>query len=117
MALSNQRICKFIPDQKFNNCFLRYSISQPLFMIERSETATTVIHLGKSDIDAFRIIYPSSELLDLFGKISQPIEQSIIRNKQESTTLNLLRNILLPKLISGELRIPDAEKIIEATGI
>ena len=113
----NQRICKFIPNEKFNNCFLRYSISKPLYMIEISETATTVIHLGKSDIDAFRIIYPSSEILDLFGKISKPIEQSIIRNKQESTTLNLLKNILIPKLISGELIIPDAEKMIEELGI
>ena len=113
----NQRICKFIPNEKFNNCFLRYSISKPLYMMEISETATTVIHLGKSDIDAFRIIYPSSEILDLFGKISKPIEQSIIRNKQESTTLNLLKNILIPKLISGELIIPDAEKMIEELGI
>ena len=53
-------------------------------MIERSETATTVIHLGKSDIDAFRIIYPSSGLLDLFGKIIHFFQNRTIRSKKNT---------------------------------
>ena len=109
----NQRICKFVPYERINNCFLRYSISKPLLMIERSETATTVIHLGKSDIDSFRVIFPCQKIQKLFGEITEPIEKSIIRNNQETRTLNLLREILVPKLISGELKIEDAEIMIE----
>ena len=38
-----------------------------------------------------------------------------IHNENES--ISLVRNAILPKLISGELRITDAEKIIEKAGI
>jgi type I restriction enzyme S subunit len=37
--------------------------------------------------------------------------------KSESTVISELRDTLLPKLISGELRIPDAEKFLEEAGI
>ena len=38
-------------------------------------------------------------------------------NQEQIITLENISNALLPKLISGELKIPDAEKIIEVVGI
>jgi type I restriction enzyme S subunit len=42
------------------------------------------------------------------------MDESIIINTLETDYLTAVRDTLLPKLISGKLRIPDAEKLLEA---
>jgi type I restriction enzyme S subunit len=109
----NQRVCRFIPKFAAQTCFVMESIRRPLMDVEMSETATTVIHLGKGDIDGFKVVIPSRNILDLFGVRTQSFLDSIVSNKRESRSLIQLREALLPKLISGELRIPDAERLLE----
>lgn len=57
---------------------------------------------------------PDSEdkLFEKFGNIVTSLFECITANKNQSRTLAALRDTLLPKLISGELRVPDAERII-----
>ena len=113
----NQRICKFVPQEGVPPAFIWFALERPLHFIERTEVATTVIHLGKGDIDDFWFMRSSNVLLDKFGKITNPILEKIILVNKESEVLSQLRDTLLPKLISGELRIPDAEKFLEEAGI
>lgn len=113
----NQRVCKFIPGKKGRTCFLRESIRKPLMDVEMSETATTVIHLGKGDIDGFRVVVPTQEILDIFSAATTPLYEEVVANKQQIRVLANIRDALLPKLISGEIRIPDAEKMLEEVGI
>jgi type I restriction enzyme S subunit len=113
----NQRVCKFIPNEKSRTCFLRESIRKPLMDVEMSETATTVIHLGKGDIDGFRIVVPTQEILDIFSAATTPFYEEVVVNKQQTRVLANIRDALLPKLISGEIRIPDAEKMLEEVGV
>lgn len=56
-------------------------------------------------------------LVEAFCKVVSPMLERILLGKEETKTLSELRDTLLPKLISGELRIPDAEKFLEAAGI
>ncbi|UFS56843.1 restriction endonuclease subunit S [Comamonadaceae bacterium M7527] len=86
-----------------------------LAAVEASETATTVIHLGKNDIDRFKITMPPSEVLKRFSTIANPIYDRFVKNKQQIQTLANLRDTLLPKLISGEMRVSDAEQILSET--
>jgi type I restriction enzyme S subunit len=113
----NQRVCKFIPGKKGRTCFLRESIRKPLMDVEMSETATTVIHLGKGDIDGFRVVVPTQEILDVFSAATTPLYEEVVANKQQTRVLAKIRDALLPKLISGEIRIPDAEKMLGEVGI
>jgi type I restriction enzyme, S subunit len=113
----NQRVCKFIPGKKGRTCFLRESIRKPLMDVEMSETATTVIHIGKGDIDGFRVVVPTQEILDVFSAATTPLYEEVVANKQQTRVLANIRDALLPKLISGEIRIPDAEKMLEEVGI
>ncbi|MEB3207564.1 MAG: restriction endonuclease subunit S, partial [Synechococcus sp.] len=113
-ALLNQRVCVFKPRNSYSAAFVRNSIIPLLNNVEATEIATTVIHLGKTDIDRFRVIVPESELLAAFNWIAQPWYVRIVEVKQESRVLADLRDTLLPKLITGELRIRDAEKFVES---
>jgi type I restriction enzyme S subunit len=47
--------------------------------------------------------------------MARPLHARIVSNERESRTLAALRDALLPKLISGELRVKQAERFIEAT--
>jgi type I restriction enzyme S subunit len=101
----NQRVCKFAPKNLNSTLFLKYSILDPVSFFERSKVGTTIIHLGKSDIDTFRILIPSKEILAKFGEITEPISQKIVANAIESRTLAHMRDALLPKLMSGEIQV------------
>jgi type I restriction enzyme S subunit len=98
----NQRICVFIPKDGFSPAFVRNSIMAPLSEVESTETATTVIHLGKNDIDRFKVIIPNREIANSFSRLCQPWYDRIVLNKQESRTLSAIRETLLPKLLNGE---------------
>ena len=47
----------------------------------------------------------------------EPVSKKIMLTSEHLFALEQLRDALLPKLISGEIRIPDAEKMLEEAGI
>ncbi|MEA2015035.1 MAG: restriction endonuclease subunit S [Thermodesulfobacteriota bacterium] len=63
------------------------------------------------------ILVPSDKVLSAFDEQIEPLFQKIDANDNESLALATLRDTLLPKLISGELRVPDAEKFVEEAGV
>ena len=67
--------------------------------------------------DRYLVADPDSSFHQTFAKVADPIMKRIQVCEEEITTLTELRDALLPKLISGELRIPDAEKFLEEAGI
>ena len=66
---------------------------------------TNVLHLDKKAITDFVFCLPSNELLECFNQISSNILKKISLNTSENKTLTNLRNIFLPKFISGELSV------------
>ena len=105
-AWLNQRVCVFAPLLGFPSAFVHRTIMPILAAVEASETATTVIHLGKNDIDRFKIVAPNHAILSAFGEKADPIYKRIVEQKQMARTLATLRDTLLPRLISGQLRLP-----------
>ena len=66
---------------------------------------TTVLHLSKNAIPNYDFIIPEKQIIDKFGILSQPLFEKISINNLESENLNKLRDSLLPKLISGRIRV------------
>jgi type I restriction enzyme S subunit len=62
--------------------------------------------INKADFHAIKRAAPPSEVVEAFEKLLFPIDQRIENNENESRTLAALRDALLPKLLSGELRLP-----------
>jgi type I restriction enzyme S subunit len=62
---------------------------------------------------ATQVIRPGDKVLVRFSMLSDPLVAKMAQNERESHTLAFLRDTLLPKLISGELRVTDAEQIVE----
>jgi type I restriction enzyme S subunit len=59
-----------------------------------------------------RIVLPPKSVLKAFEGRAAPVFHRVLRNTQESLTLAALRETLLPKLISSELQVEDADKFI-----
>lgn len=113
-AWMNQRICVFEPRDGHCAAFIRGAIAAPLAHVEATETATTVIHLGKGDIDRFRTVVPPPGVARAFGELCKPLYDRIVSGKQRARTLAALRDTLLPRLISGKLRLSEAREQLEA---
>jgi type I restriction enzyme S subunit len=60
-----------------------------------------------------RIVLPPKPVLKEFEEQAAPVFHRVLRSTHESLTLAALRDTLLPRLISGELRVKDAEKFFE----
>ncbi len=59
-----------------------------------------------------QLVIPDSKVLESFGCLATSIRDRQHATETESRTLAALRDALLPKLISGELRVQDAERIV-----
>lgn len=104
-ALLNQRLCLFRPQQDVPRTYVGEVIREALMSFERSKTGTTVIHLGKADIDTFRVPIPTSEELEAYGNASEPILARALVAARESRTLGALRDALLTPLLMGRVRL------------
>ena len=74
---------------------------------------TTVLHLQKEAITDFEFCLPKIELIQRFDKISSLLHKKISNNSTENFILNKTKYFLIPKLFSGEMKISDAEKILQ----
>jgi len=59
------------------------------------------------------VVRPPKQLVRLFAGVVELLLAQTLQCRQESRTLAALRDTLLPKLVSGELRVPDAERLAE----
>ena len=108
-AWLNQRVCVFENKRPNGKAFLYYTIKPLLYAIEQTQVATTVIHIGKKDYDAFEIALPDAEILDRFDALTAPMIQIIVSNCFENKRLAQMRDALLPKLMSGEIDVSDVQ--------
>lgn len=76
-------------------------------------TGTVFGSINKAQFEALKTINPQSQIVNLFDKYAGPIDRRIRANILESQTLAQLRDFLLPKLMSGEIRLRDAEKAVK----
>ena len=69
------------------------------------DNGTVFGSIGKEDFKKLENIIPSTELIDEFQKIAKPIDDKVYSNTIQIRTLTQLRDTLLPKLMSGEVRV------------
>ena len=68
-------------------------------------------NLSLTSLGDLKIILPSNDILNVFNGVIAPIwEEQLLINRQ-SNYLSQLRDTLLPKLLSGEITLPEAEEI------
>jgi type I restriction enzyme S subunit len=89
-----------------------------LFLIIREElvrhgSGSVFTNLKTDILKEWKVTIPSNEILETFDNWMETNLVKLRTINYQSQTLAKLRDVLLPKLISGELRIPQAEKMVE----
>jgi type I restriction enzyme S subunit len=94
--------------------FIYLLLRTPVFheLVAGHSNGTTVNMLPLDGLQKPRFVLPPEQLVRNFGKMFEPTQQQLEVMHDENVTLAALRDALLPKLISGELRVPDAERIV-----
>ena len=117
-AICSTEFMQFVPHDRRNRPYLYCLMSSEAMQDEvlKHVTGSTGSRqrAQPSQIAKVDILKPHSDILKAFNLHVAPILNAAAGNQRESRTLAQLRDTLLPKLISGELRIADAEKFIEA---
>ena len=105
-ALINQHIFKVICDA-YPKWFVYFHLKEAMTFFQgiASGKATTMGHIRRLHLTEAKLSVPPIHLLGRVSGIIEPLYESIHENESESATLSELRDILIPRLISGEIRV------------
>ena len=104
-------------EDRIGGSFLRLLIGSPQFTqyVLAIQTGTAVPHISGTQIKSFAFSRPpfnDEALLRRFEDMLEPILEKHDRNEGESQRLSTIRDTLLPKLLSGEIRVSEAEQTV-----
>ncbi len=111
-SVLNQRVCSFAGRGEVGRAFILAALEPQLAFQEGAKSGTTVIHLNKADIDTFRVPRMSGEEHHLLAAATEPLIDLVVAKSQETRKVAALRDALLPELLSGRLRVPEAAEAV-----
>jgi type I restriction enzyme S subunit len=107
----NQRVAKLVPKVKNDISFIYFLCRQEEFRkrLEQISTGVAQQNLSPIEMGKLKIIYPSLMVCRQYAEISISILREIVLLFQKNRILRTTRDLLLPKLISGELDVSDLD--------
>jgi type I restriction enzyme S subunit len=113
-AIINQHIFKVIPNSGVPRWLVFDLINRKLAYFKgiAADKATTMGHIQRRHLDEVASVPVESSIKQL-DSVLGPLWDRALSAEQESLKLAELRDLLLPKLMSGEIRVRDAEKVVE----
>jgi type I restriction enzyme S subunit len=112
-STANQACCGLIPKSNTRS-FVFFCIRRESENLAAKSSGSAQQNLNKGLVESHEVIQPTSEVLTAFEDRMGALLDSWIENEKKAQTLSSLRDTLLPRLISGQLRLPDAEQFVAA---
>lgn len=112
----NQRVGRFFTPNGLYDCGFVYCLVRNhefKAYAEAQSHGSAQANVSGSALQAYPCIIPTTEVLGLFNLNVYPLLDSILSNHEQAQTLANLRDTLLPRLISGQLRLPEVENELE----
>jgi type I restriction enzyme, S subunit len=112
---TNQQINAVVPTKECSTGWLYCAlVNLRTEIIGMASGGSVTPNLNKGDFSRIKIIDPSKPIMVSFDRITAHLFDKILSNDKENQLLAELRDTLLPKLMSGEIRVADAEREVEA---
>jgi type I restriction enzyme S subunit len=109
----NQGFIAIVCEGRLSNIFILLWAKENMDVIVQNANGSTFQEISKRNFRPIDIVLGSLQVLSAFDQKVCPFYQRIVSNEIESRILAELRDLLLPKLMSGEIRIQEAEKMVE----
>jgi type I restriction enzyme, S subunit len=104
---ANQSVVGIVGSAEASNEFMYLNIKNGIQRLISAQTGGAQQHINKEDVNAFLIVFPGKKLMNFFTDIVEGIFAEIGVLLSQSISLAEIRDSLLPRLISGELQIPE----------
>src|SRR6266496_420272 len=113
-ALINQHIFKVVC-QEYPQWFVHQHLLEalPFFQAIAVDKATTMGHIKREHLFRSRVAVTPESLVVEAGEVFESLYQKVLHNERQSLALTSVRNALLPKLMAGEIRLGQSEKLVE----
>lgn len=107
---------RFKPSTQIWRKYLYFMLLQPRFreIAEGFATGTTVLALPTDGVLSYAMVTPSDSVHEAFASLAGPWLTIVETYREQMQSLTALRDALLPKLVSGDLRVRDAGRIVDA---
>lgn len=115
-ATGNQSIVGVWSDDVELNPWLYFAIQARLGNLLTRATGAAQQHVSKGDVEQLAVPVPSQAVLKEFAGVATPLLEMAAIAERESRTLAATRDALLPQLMSGKLRVRDAEAAASEAG-
>jgi len=106
----NQGYIAILPEQYFSNYYMYLWLNLNMKTIENAANGSTFLEISKSSFRNIDCVIPEKNTLKRFDKITTPIFDKTLSNLIQIQTLKQTRDTLLPKLMSGQLRVDEFKK-------
>lgn len=110
----NQSCYGLVPKNSFGAAYVFFTMQGAVEELRRNAHGSVFDTITRNTLSSISIVAPPVELRAEYERVATPLLDKIKANVRESRTLAALRDTLLPKLLSGELRVKDAEKLAGA---
>lgn len=107
----NQGFIGMICDKRISNVFAWLWTQENMGAILGKANGSTFQEISKGNFRPLPVIVPTESVLRAFDAVAKPLYQRIAQNERESRTLAQTRNLLLPKLMSGEILLTNTEGV------
>ena len=112
----NQGYIAMPPGSLLPPLYMLFWCQQNMEGIKARANGSTFMEISKKAFRPMPAVLPSSPVIQAFLAIASPLFGRLVSNEQQAQTLATLRDTLLPRLISGQLRLPEAQAQIEVEG-
>ncbi len=103
----NQGFIALKCNERATNYFMLNWCQSNMAEIESRATGTTFAEISKQNFRPIPVVLPPQKLMSAFTEKVVPLYSQTAANLSQSRTLAILRDTLLPKLLSGELKVPE----------
>ena len=110
----NQGFIAMVCQKRLSNLFVLFWCASNLNNIRRIAGGSTFAEINKKAFRSMPMVVPPAPILDAFESVVRPQYDRIAFMTKEIAALIQTRDALLPKLISGEIRVPQAEEAVLA---
>ena len=108
---ANQACCGLIPKSQ-TRAFMFMCARRERVALASKSSGSAQQNLNKGLIESHSLVLPPNEVLNAYEESAGALLNCWIANDQQAQTLAALRDTLLPRLISGQLRLPEAEAMV-----
>ena len=88
-------------------CYFFFKTEQIMSYFNAQGAKAAIPGINKKDVENIYIFSPDNESVIKFGEFAYPLFKQMLKNAIENRTLSTLRDTLLPRLMSGELEVPE----------